>query len=73
MQEALLGPRAWPASGIHGSASSNSSMLRTWEFMAVSGLTHLQHASLQDALLDAGWGTVTIHPIIIGNAGTVTC
>ena len=31
-----------------------------------------QHKGLQEALLDAGWGTVTIHPVMIGNAGTIT-
>ncbi len=31
-----------------------------------------QHAALRDALLSAGWGTVTIHPVIIGNVGTIT-
>ena len=31
-----------------------------------------QHAALRDALLTAAWGAVTIHPVIIGNAGTIT-
>ena len=31
-----------------------------------------QHAALRNALLAVGWGTVTIHPVVIGNAGTIT-
>ena len=31
-----------------------------------------QHAALRNSLLRAGWGEVTIHPVIIGNAGTIT-
>ena len=32
----------------------------------------LQHNQLRNALLHASWGTVRIHPVIIGNAGTIT-
>ena len=32
----------------------------------------LQHNQLRNALLHAGWGTVRIHPVIIGNAGTIS-
>ena len=31
-----------------------------------------QHDALRKSLLAAGWGRVTIHPVIIGNAGTIT-
>ncbi len=31
-----------------------------------------QHDALRKSLLAAGWGQVTIHPVIIGNAGTIT-
>ena len=31
-----------------------------------------QHADLQQSLLMRGWGKVTIYPVVIGNAGTMT-
>jgi len=31
-----------------------------------------QHKDLRTSLLDQGWGTVNLYPVIIGNAGTIT-
>ena len=75
---------AKPTAGRYGENVATSRRHRSWvrilelKYAPDLELRHArhramaQHDALKKSLLAAGWGRVTIHPVIIGNAGTIT-
>ena len=72
---------AKPTAGRYGENVATSRRHRSWvrilelKYAPDLDARHramAQHDALRKPLLAAGWGRVTIHPVIIGNAGTIT-
>ena len=75
---------AKPTAGRYGEHVATDKKHRSWirilelkyapdlEIHRARGRAMAQHDRLRESLLAAGWGQVTTHPVIIGNAGTIT-
>jgi len=75
---------AKPAAGRYGDSVATSRRHQSWirivelkyapdlEIHRARARAMAQHDALRKSLLAAAWGQVTMHPVIIGNAGTIT-